>query len=369
MDCRRNEHGAILIIVAVSLIALMAFSALIVDYGVMWVARGQAQNSADAGALAGAIARLHDDLDNPPIQGGVAYNEAVALAKQNFIWGEAPTAFQVSWDRPTGLILAIQGKFARVDVFRNGQFGSHKLPVFFLPLVGISSQGVRATATAVAAFANVTSSCLKPWMIPDRWVDTNGNGVYDSGEYTPPDPVTGLGGTGYHVPQDIGAKVTFKPARPADAISPSDFYELDLNGSGGADYGNFISGCSNYSAHVGSVLTVEPGSDVGNTKSGLRDLIDSDPHADWDGTKVINSNGNRIVPIALFSPQVWFNQDRKHGKFTEVVVNILGFFVYGFDNSSGDVTGYLVSIPGKLDLTMPSPAPGDDFLQQVVLVR
>ena len=50
-----NERGAVLILVAVAVFALVAFSAIVVDYGILWASRGQAQTSADAGALAGAI--------------------------------------------------------------------------------------------------------------------------------------------------------------------------------------------------------------------------------------------------------------------------------------------------------------------------
>ncbi len=51
----RHERGAVLVHVTVAIIGLLAFSALVVDYGVMWSARRQAQNAADAAALAGAI--------------------------------------------------------------------------------------------------------------------------------------------------------------------------------------------------------------------------------------------------------------------------------------------------------------------------
>ena len=47
--------------VGLALIALLAFSAFVIDYGVLWVSRGQAQNAADAAALAGAVALSYDD--------------------------------------------------------------------------------------------------------------------------------------------------------------------------------------------------------------------------------------------------------------------------------------------------------------------
>src|SRR3954464_1275522 len=53
---RDAERGAILIQVAIAMLGLIAFTAFVVDYGVMWVARSEAQTAADAGALAGSRA-------------------------------------------------------------------------------------------------------------------------------------------------------------------------------------------------------------------------------------------------------------------------------------------------------------------------
>ena len=55
----------------------------------------------------------------------------------------------------------------QVDAFRN-QARGNALPMFFGNLVGVSSQGVRATATAQIVTAD-TTECLKPWAILDRW--------------------------------------------------------------------------------------------------------------------------------------------------------------------------------------------------------
>ena len=52
---RSSERGTVVIQVAVCLLGLLAFTAFVVDYGVMWASRGQAQTAADAGALAGIV--------------------------------------------------------------------------------------------------------------------------------------------------------------------------------------------------------------------------------------------------------------------------------------------------------------------------
>ena len=52
--------------VGIAMFVLVAFNVFVLDYGVMWVARSQAQAAADAGALAGAVARGYDDFDPTP---------------------------------------------------------------------------------------------------------------------------------------------------------------------------------------------------------------------------------------------------------------------------------------------------------------
>src|SRR5437762_12197199 len=76
-----GERGAILIQVAISILSLTAFSAFVVDYGVFWVARNQAQTAADAGALAGAVALAYDESVYPPTSGGMAEQSALKAAR------------------------------------------------------------------------------------------------------------------------------------------------------------------------------------------------------------------------------------------------------------------------------------------------
>ena len=58
---REPERGAVFIHVAIGLLVLMAFMAFVADYGMLWVARAQAQSSADGGALAGAASLAYDN--------------------------------------------------------------------------------------------------------------------------------------------------------------------------------------------------------------------------------------------------------------------------------------------------------------------
>ena len=61
----RSERGAIFIHVALLLVVLMGFIAFVADYGMLMVARNQAQNTADAAALAGARSRDQQIAQTP----------------------------------------------------------------------------------------------------------------------------------------------------------------------------------------------------------------------------------------------------------------------------------------------------------------
>src|SRR5688572_14103313 len=141
-----SERGAVIVQVAIALIGLLAMSTFVIDYGVLWASRRQAQNSADAAALAGAISLAYVDFDNQ----GLARQSALDVAGLNRVWGAAPdiTPGDVTFPIcPPGSPGAGTNSCIRVDLFRN-QARGNPLPVFFGKLVGVVDQGVRATATA-----------------------------------------------------------------------------------------------------------------------------------------------------------------------------------------------------------------------------
>jgi Flp pilus assembly protein TadG len=84
------EQGISLIHVAISIFVLLGLTTFVLDYGVMWLGRGQAQNAADAGALAGAVARAFDETADPPAVDGDAFSSASQTALLHQVVGEAP---------------------------------------------------------------------------------------------------------------------------------------------------------------------------------------------------------------------------------------------------------------------------------------
>src|SRR5215203_4533611 len=84
-----SDRGAVLVQTALVLVAMMAFASFAVDYGVLWTSRRQAQNAADAAALAGAVALAFDSADTST--SGAAYQSAQRILQAHRVWSEVPS--------------------------------------------------------------------------------------------------------------------------------------------------------------------------------------------------------------------------------------------------------------------------------------
>jgi hypothetical protein len=195
----RDERGAILIQVTVAMVGLLSFSALVMDYGVMWVSRRQAQNTADAAALAGAISMMQypGDYDR-------ARASAKAVGETNKVFGVAPTINLGSGDSvdetedisfplcPPGVGAGLKSCI-RVNVYRNEEghdgVAADPLPTFFAHIFGRTEQGVKATATAQIGSGNQVT-CLLPFAVIDRWQDDFDDNKDDT--YFPNDDKSGI---------------------------------------------------------------------------------------------------------------------------------------------------------------------------------
>ena len=414
---RSSERGAVALHVAIVMVTLIAFLTFVVDYGVMWVGRREAQNAADAGALAGAIAMAFDAngwTDRTPT--GPGRTSARQMALTNAIWGVAPSVNMATdvffTGQPADMCPADAAgntPCIRVDVYRT-QARGNPLPAIFGQTVGLITQDVRATATARVAIAD-SSDCLKPWVIPDKWIDnydvTNptetppawtpddrfethtGGGqptpLPNPDVYVPPGPNgAGSGFTALPPPQgDLGTRITLKNGQPQDAIAPGVFYPVripryDGGSQGGSDYENNLATCAGIPIGIGDVLVSENGNMIGPTRHGVDALIALDPGARWD-TSTLSVTGScaqaatpcgprspRVVAVPVYNTAV-FDSTRRQGLPEFVIVNILGFFI---DRMQGnDVIGYLTEAPGLQTGAAAALTPQSSFLSQIQLIR
>ena len=166
---RRDERGMTMAFVAMGFMAFLTATTLAIDVGMYMSARSQAQNAADAGALAGAIALGFNDFDNRNV-GGPAVSAALSAAQANAMIGEAPSVLATDVTFPNDP--AGNPTRVKVSVYRNSE-RDNEIPTIFGKIFGVDSVNIAATATAEASQASAMT-CVKPFMIPDRWHEASG---------------------------------------------------------------------------------------------------------------------------------------------------------------------------------------------------
>ena len=159
----RSERGSVLIQVAVALLALLALASFVFDHGVQMSGRGQAQNAADAGALAGAQS-LALNQGQPH-----AWRAAHSLARENLIAADPLTSNQVSVDVPIHCPPPFSGGAQPACIKVN--VNTPNVPTFLARLANVNSQGV-SRRRRMACAGNATS-CMRPWFTPDLWQENS----------------------------------------------------------------------------------------------------------------------------------------------------------------------------------------------------
>ena len=194
---RRHERGITMVLVAIAMVAIIAMAALSIDIISLYLAREEAQRSADEAALAAArvisLSGITGDPANataswPPICGGAssaATQAAIAVATQSSVGGSVVVSTNVQYSVGTGTpdpnCTNVTGGFGidpivTVTVQRTG------LPTFFSRIWGNTGNSVSATAQAEAFNSSnsdsvtggngnivpVQPSCVKPWIVPNR---------------------------------------------------------------------------------------------------------------------------------------------------------------------------------------------------------
>ena len=194
----QNERGVTMVLVAIAMVAIMSIAALSIDVITLYVAREEAQRSADAAALAAArvisISGMTGDPANTSsswqaICGGAgspASLAAIAVSTQRAVGGAVPTTTTVTYSAggATGTqdCSTLPAAFG-VNPMATVQISRASLPTFFSRIWGNTSNTVSAKATAEAfnpsasdlngnvSSPNVTPvqpTCVKPLMLPNR---------------------------------------------------------------------------------------------------------------------------------------------------------------------------------------------------------
>jgi Flp pilus assembly protein TadG len=195
---RPNERGVTIILVAFSMVGILAMAVLSIDVITLYLARLEAQRSADAAALTAARVISISGITGDPgdstgswsqICGGQtspASQAAQAVAFQNTVSGGPASTVTVTYSAgktaPNADCSDLGAAFG-VNPMVTVQVQRTALPTFFSRIWGRTGNTVIATATAEAfnpsnsgnvgntdtdAIIPVQPRCVKPWIVPNR---------------------------------------------------------------------------------------------------------------------------------------------------------------------------------------------------------
>jgi len=272
---RHRERGITMVLVALAMVAIIAMAALSIDVVTLYLAKEEAQRSADAAALAAARVISISGITgtgNPSTDtsswaaicgtGGVATQTAQAVGKQNSVGHIAPATVTVTYSAGSGGSFGsstncsgLTAAFA-VNPMVTVQVTRGSLPNFFSRVWGRTGNSVSATASAEAfnpsnsgnvgngptgTITPVQPRCVKPWVVPNR------------------DPMSPAPNKGNYCDQGGGACNTLVSTATGSVTHPG--ISVNNNSSGVIGERFWLSpDCS----HTGSTCTLRTPSPVGN---------------------------------------------------------------------------------------------------------
>ena len=203
---------------------------------------------------------------------------------------------------------------------------------------------------AQAANANFTS-CLRPWLIPDRWVEnTAPANRFNVGDvYNPP---SSFGpGSGWSA-VDLGAPLTLTQGDPVATMDGNAYYEM---GDPSA-YTGAITGCAIQSA-TGDAVAV----------TAVSGILPAQEALTFSAVSALVVNGPVIVPVALFSP-VEYAAAGPTGPASLHIVHMMGFRISSVD-ADGTLHGTIVTALGEIAPGRPVLESSLGLLKFIMLVR
>lgn len=236
--CRKNERGAVAVVVAAAMVAVAGLTALGTDVGRLFVEKQRLASAVDAAALAG-VTRLPGDP-----QGAVATVNSY-LTKNGLTAANATVT--VSDDR------------RQISVATNRQVN-----MTFARVIGVRQSPVVAGATARIA------------------------------------PVSGLmGAVPLGVPQaawQIGERVYLKLDSQSGTIAPGNYQALALGKTGASSYeANLMNGYPNW-IRAGEWVATETGNMAGPTVRAVTHRIGLDPNSTW---QTATRQSPRLVKVPI----------------------------------------------------------------------
>ncbi|CAB3726835.1 hypothetical protein LMG22037_05240 [Paraburkholderia phenoliruptrix] len=333
---RERQRGAVAVMTALCLTALVGTTALAVDLGRAWVVRNELQNAADAAALAGA-GSLGPNYKSPDwTQAAAKAQSAITLNKTEgvaLVTAQVQTGYWNVKGTPAGmqaLPVPAPGAYDRpavqVTVSRAAGQNGGPLSLVLAPVLGITTMPISATAVAVisapgyagpgALFPQAISQCL----YSAYWNATTGQPVND--------PATGQ-------PQEFKIGSAYNYPGCAAGMGSGQWTSFQLNVQDVTSIRNLIANGNPTPLQIGDMTWIQ---------SGLKNSIYNNvPYPADVLLPVVASLGSgttgSTVPIVAFAPFHIDNADNGSNPY------ISGHFIAGYkaasaSGGSGSATYY-----------------------------
>jgi len=360
-----SERGSVVVMVAVSLMAMLALAALAIDLASLRDAKAESQRAADAIALAGASA-FRDFPWTDAVTSDSARFRALDIARWNQVRADTLDVRNPTSQTSTyawGTVTVVQTQDVTLNIIPDSQkvrawVRRAGIRTSFAKLLARPFGHVQSMATAWATNNGPVVDCLKPFVMPDMWyesdkvtqdvdaddymdpITTNPGNEQDGeswkyepesiggadyylpyDEFADPDPLgrpqTGYGSglrsdQGY--PEDVGLPLLLKPQTgggntdPAPERMGNAFWLLDFDPNANTRQ-EIQTGCA--TAAIGDSVPYDNGSKTGPTRQGIDYLVQQDPGAYWDSGQVLGSawpdwtQSPRVVIVGLIDPIYW----------------------------------------------------------------
>lgn len=192
---RRHEHGQVLVLVAIALVAMLAVVGLIIDGGFVYAQQRDSQNGSDAASTAGALVIAHNLPFRALGQAGPKTDGDVADAVETSTAANGLEDYQAWYTNLAGSLIDTAGNVV-ASTASAAEVGGGTLPAaawgvrvdtsqafntFFSRVVGITDLTASTTATSVSGYVeNAGAGNVIPVTIPLNIIFCQNNGNFET---------------------------------------------------------------------------------------------------------------------------------------------------------------------------------------------
>jgi hypothetical protein len=227
--------------------------------------------------------------------------------------------------------------------------GANGINAYFARVLGYQQLNVSAHASAEASRRAQGTHCIKPFFLPNTILSPNPSTACGAAQQV---IFTAQGNLSTFVQNKWGTPLSLRPVSPSAALAPSQFYSLQLGGSGAATYQCAIQQCLDACSadftkvHCGDAFPLQTGNMSGPTTQGVNNLVGDNPDV-WLGvgqyetfTGTIMDESKSVITVPVWDDCTQPISSGYHGQ----TLNVIGFLALFVDGVQGQsVTAHLVN--------------------------